>query len=121
VPISSVIIKFAGLMSRWITPCSCACARPAAICRANASACADGIGPLSMRARTVVPATYSMTRYGVFSHTPKSTIDTQFGWASLLATRVSRSNRAWNSLSFAYEACRNLIATTLPTGTRSAL
>ena len=28
-PISSVIIRFAGLMSRWVTSCECAYARPA--------------------------------------------------------------------------------------------
>ena len=114
-------MMFAGLTSRCTTPWAWAWASPAAIWRISASARRGGIGPLSISARSVVPETYSMTRYGAPSHTPKSTTDTQFGWVSLLITRVSRSNRDRNSESLANGAWRNLIATSLPTGTRSAL
>ncbi len=121
VPISSLIIRLAGLMSRCTTPCAWACARPAAIWRTRVSARRGGSGPLSISWRSVVPETYSITRYGAPSHTPKSTTETQLGCVSLLITRVSRSNRARNSASLANVAWRNLIATILPTGTRSAL
>jgi hypothetical protein len=68
-----------------------------------------------------VPVTYSIAMYGAPCHTPKSTTLTQFGCESFDMTRVSRSNRVWNSESFANDACRNFSATSLPTGTRSAL
>ena len=69
----------------------------------------------------MVPATYSIARYGSFSQTPKSTTETQLGCASLDITRVSRSNRSVNSASLEKLACKNLSATSLPTGMRSAL
>ena len=56
---------FAGLMSRWINPCACAAARPAAACMPIRRISFTASGPrVLMRFSSETPAMNSMTRYG---------------------------------------------------------
>lgn len=57
-----VIITFAGLMSRWITPASCAVASASQTCAAHASAVSSGGGPCLRTADSGAPSMSSMTR-----------------------------------------------------------
>jgi hypothetical protein len=61
-PVASMMM-FCGLMSRWITPTSCAAARPAQICFAIRSPTGVGrISPASTSCLRVSPFTNSIER-----------------------------------------------------------
>ena len=62
-PLSETMM-FAGLTSRWITPCECATNRPRATCTRIGSSSVGSIGPLSSwnRSASDLLGTYSMMR-----------------------------------------------------------
>ena len=94
-------MMFCGFRSRWITPRSCAAARPAQSLRAVSSALSAGRRPMrvSSDARSS-PSTYSMEMNGIPSTSPMSYTRQTFGCETCRATRTSpwkRSSRRSDS------------------------
>ena len=69
---------FAGLMSRWMMPSSCAWARPDRTWRDDVGRAREvELAGLLDAILRLVPRTNSITRYGLSSWTPKSITETQ--------------------------------------------
>ncbi len=112
-----------GLRSRWTTPRSWACLRAGARRRARATASCHGRRPrCSSTVCSVGPSTYSITRNGRPSSTPKLYKRTMPGCWSWAMARISRRKRVPTSVSPATSADRTLTATTggWPSGGGSA-
>ena len=73
---------FAGLTSRWITPCSWRWSTAAASGRRIAIAVAGASGPSRRRSARLGPSTYSMTSSTAPSSSIASNSVTMFGWLS---------------------------------------
>ena len=88
-----VIMMFAGLMSRWISPMECAAARASATCAPNSSSRGSSSGPRPIIALRVSPSTYSITMKSLPSASSIAWIMTMLAWLRAEADRASRSRR----------------------------
>jgi len=92
----SPIITFSGFTSRWITPASCAAARPRAIPRAIRAASASGsLAPAAcITARSERPVTRSMAMNTSPPISPTSNTAAMFGWLTARNPARSRQSRS---------------------------
>ena len=113
---SVVTKRLAGLMSRWMMPCSCAAARQSSTCSAWLSTSATGSLPRRwMRSPSDSPESSSITRKGAPSSVMSmSRISTAAGWRKRLTACASRSKRRQTSLDLAASAWRILSASRRP-------
>src|ERR1700682_5923112 len=88
-------IRFAGLMSRWMTPRSCAKSSASSSWVMIAAICARSkAAPRFKKSRSPVPSTYSMTMNALSSSSPYSYTLTMLGCSSRPAARASFLKRA---------------------------
>ena len=112
-------MMFAGLTSRWMTPCACRWSTASASARGGSPGRRRvGAGRRAMRCARLGPSTYSMTSSTAPSCSIASKSFTTFGWLSDAATRISRRKRG--ATSAPESGCRRLIATRRPSSTSSA-
>ena len=85
---------FAGLTSRWTSPCACAAASPAAVCIPIRRISGSGSGPVrSSRSWSESPETNCITRYGSGPASSTAWMVTTWSWVTAAAARASRTNR----------------------------
>ena len=111
-PLSASSSTFSGLMSRWMTPCSCAYARALAssdriaMARAPSAGCSRSIHSLRLS-----PGTNSITKYRLPAASPAACTATMLGCRSFATVRASFRKRSRNARVAASSGVMTLIAT----------